>query len=292
MNSIDIKKIIDKCSPDIVFLLGPTASGKTALSLEIASAIESEIVSIDSRMIYKEMDIGTSKPSIEERKGIKHHLIDIINPDEDFSVSDYKMLAYNKIEKIKENSKLPFFVGGTMMYIDAVCENWIFGGKKPNLLLRKEFDEFSTDELYDKLKILDPVSASRISSKNRRHIIRPLEISIQFGKPFSEIKNIGKKIYKTLKIGISVDREELYKKINDRVLAQIDNGLVEETKRLYEKYNFDLPSMTGLGYKQIGLFLRNEISLDEAIEMLMRDTRHFAKRQLTWWKKDNEIVWI
>jgi len=288
----EIIKLVKEKKPDLLVLLGPTASGKTKLSIDLALELNAEIISADSRMIYKEMNIGTAKPNIDERKKIPHHLIDIISPDEKFTASDFKKLTYQKIEEIKKQGKLPFLVGGTMLYIDSIVYNYNFGNTKPDPQIRLELEQKTTEELYKKLLEKDPEHAQKIEKNNRRHIIRPLEIIIQTGKKISKQKKKDKSLYNSLKIGLRVEKDKLHKRINSRVQEQIKTGLIEETKNLANKYNYSLPSMTGLGYKQIGFYLENKLKLEEATEILQRDTRRFAKRQITWWKRDKKIIWF
>jgi len=289
-NLEDIQKLVDKKKPDFLVVLGPTAIGKTKFAINLAKKLNAEILSIDSRMVYKTMDVGTSKPTLEEMSGIKHHMIDLVLPDQKFNISDYQKLAYEKVEEIKSRGKFPMFVGGTMMYIDTICENWNLGIVEPNQDVREELEDMSTEELFKKLKELDPNHAKNIEPKNRRHIIRPLEICILTGKAYSSLPLSNEKKYSYMKIGLTMERERLYKQINERVLDQLNMGLLEETKILSKKYDYNLPSMTGLGYKQMGYYLRKEMSFEEAVDILQRDTRHFAKRQMTWWRKDEEVI--
>lgn len=284
--------------PKIIVILGPTASGKTDLSLALAKKFHGEIVSADSRQIYKKMNIGTAKPAGEWAKkiyivqGTPHHLVDIVDPDKDFSLADYKLLAGQAIKDILSRNKLPIIVGGTGLYIQALVENLDIPAVAPDSDLRKKLEKKSQEELVKMIKELDPESARKIDLKNPRRVLRALEVFISTGQSFFKQRTKSKPIYKVLQIGIDLPREELYKRINARVDKQIQEGLVEETRVLASKYDWNLPSMSGIGYKQVGFYLRREMSLSEAIDILKRDTRRYSKRQMTWFKRDKKIIWI
>ncbi|TSC83969.1 MAG: tRNA dimethylallyltransferase [Parcubacteria group bacterium Gr01-1014_13] len=285
--------------PKIIVILGPTASGKTDLGLALAKKFNGEIVSADSRQVYKKMDIGTAKPigEWENKKvfvveGIPHHLMDIVDPKKDFSLADYKAMATKSIKDILSRKKLPIVVGGTGLYIQALVENLDIPKVAPNKDLREEFEKKKLPELIVMLEKMDPETAEKIDLKNPRRVLRALEVVIQTGKSFSKQQTKSKPVYEVLQIGIDLPREELYKRINTRVDGQIAEGLIEETKKLAKKYKWTLPSMSGIGYKQIGFYLRGEMTQNEAIEILKRDTRRYAKRQMTWFKRDKSIIWI
>ena len=285
--------------PKLIVILGPTASGKTGLGLELAEKFKGEIVNADSRQIYKEMDIGTGK--IESRKFIKSkvykikspiHLINIINPDEKFSLAQYKKLAINKIGEIQKRNKIPFLVGGTGLYISSVIDNLEIPKAPPNNKIREKLEKLNSEELFEKLKEIDLKSAEIIGENNKRKLIRALEVYEITGKPFSVQQIKGKALFNVLQIGIKTNREELYKKIDQRVDKMIKIGLIEEVKNLTEKYSFDLPAMSGIGYQEIGLYLQNKTALEEAVQRTKFRTHQYARRQMTWFRKDKRIEWV
>lgn len=298
-----------KTIPKIIVILGPTASGKTRLGLDLAKKFNGEIISADSRQVYKYMDIGTDKPSgVESPKahkvesqcdcnyyveGVLHHEMDIIEPDINFSLVDFKKHAENCIKDIIDRGKLPFVVGGTGLYIDALVNNFDLPGGKPNKKLRVKLESSSLEELQKKLKKLDKASYNTIDINNKRRMIRALEYVLETGKSFVENQSTKKQKYNALKIGIKLDRVELYEKINSRVDNQYKRGLFQEVKKLIKMgYDWGLPAMSGIGYKQMGYFLRGEKEEGEAFEILKRDTRRYAKKQLTWFKRDEKIKWV
>lgn len=277
----------------LLVLLGPTASGKTALSLELAKQYNGEIISADSRQVYRFMDIGTDKIPPGKREGIPHHLIDVVNPNERFTVADFKRLAEEKIDDILRRGKLPMLAGGTGLYIEVVTKN--FSLPPENQKIRAElFEELNKDgaeALFERLKTVDPETASKISPQNIPYLIRALEIYHITGHPKNDQRNPPR--YHCLKVGLNPPRELLFQRILERVDAQIKNGLLEETKNLLAKgYARTLPSMRSLGYSEMSAHLEGEISLEEAAELLKRNTRNFAKRQMVWFKRDVEIIWF
>jgi len=292
MENLKISELIKLNKPQVLVLLGPTAVGKTKSAIRLAKEVDGEIVSCDSRMVYIGMDIGTSKPTLDEREGVTHHLIDVVSPNMKYTVADFKREADLKISDILKRKKMPILVGGTMLYIDAVTKNYNFADQESDYSKSSEYKDTTTEELYEELLEKDPDSAKRIPKQNRRYVIRALDVISKKNEKFSLLKKNSEYPYKVLKIGLTMDKEDLYKRINQRVLDQIDTGLIQETEKLAKKYDYSLPSMTGLGYKQIGAYLRGEISLKEAIVLLATDTRHFAKRQYTWWRRDGEIHWM
>lgn len=292
--------------PKLVVILGPTASGKTNVAIKLAKKFNGEIISADSRTIYKWMNIGTAKPEKDSKKGgyysegIRHHLIDIIYPYENFTLADFKKRAIRAINDIKGRGKVPLLVGGTGLYIQAIVDNLKIPSVAPDFKLRKELEKESEKRLLQKLKKIDPVSAKNIG-ENKRKIIRALEVFIKTGEKFSEISKKEEPIFECLQLGIMHPRELLYKRIDQRSEVMIKLGLIDEVKKIVNKLKkkglstrktWELPSMTGIGYKQIGMFLRKEVDLDEAIRILKRDTRHYAKRQIAWFKRDKKIKWI
>jgi tRNA dimethylallyltransferase len=294
----------------IIAIVGPTASGKSELALYLAKKFNGEIICADSRTIYRKMNIGTAKPYLEisnlksqisnlgpiyQIKEVPHYMLDIVKPNETFTVAQFQEMAYQIIEDILKRGKIPFLVGGTGLYIDAVTKGLSIPRVPPNPELRARLEKMSNKILWNKLKKLDEKSALKIDPKNKRRIIRALEVCLLTGCPFSEQQKIKKSPYKVLTLGIKMPREKLYTRINERVNKMIEIGLVEEVRELLKKgYSLDLPSMSGLGYKQIGSWLvyGRPKSLNEAVYQIKRDTRRFARRQISWFKRDKSIKWI
>ncbi len=286
--------------PPLVIIAGPTAVGKTSVSIELAKEINGEIISADSMQIYKGMDIGTAKISESEMKGVKHYLIDIINPDENFSVSDFQSKASDFIVSIISKNKIPIVVGGTGLYINSLVYDLDFTQAVSNWDLRDKYLELSKEHgnqyVYDELKKVDIESANRIHINDTKRIIRALEIYHETGKPMSYFyKDFRKENdkYNIIFIGLTMDRNKLYDRINKRIDTMIEEGLIKEVNNLLNMgYSEELVSMQGLGYKEIIQYIKGNYSLDEAIEILKRDSRRFAKRQLTWFRRDEKIKWI
>lgn len=280
----------------LFILMGPTAVGKTSISIDLAKKLNGEIISADSMQIYKYMDIGTAKVKPYEMNGVPHYLIDIIYPDENFTVSDYKRMATKYIKKINQENKLPIVVGGTGLYINSLVYKLNFASVPPNEEVRRKLDIFDNEHLHAKLLEVDINSGERISINDRKRIIRALEIWEVSGKTPSEFnKNFREETdeYDLVMVCLNMDREKLYQRINDRVDIMIEEGLVEEVKNILNMgYNKDLVSMQGIGYKEIIMYLENKINLDEAINLIKQGSRNYAKRQLTWFKRDNRIKWI
>ncbi|MDD3190295.1 MAG: tRNA (adenosine(37)-N6)-dimethylallyltransferase MiaA [Candidatus Pacebacteria bacterium] len=288
----------------LVVILGPTASGKTGLALKLAKEFYGELINADSRQIYKEMDIATNKleknatrDTVEDEivyiiDKISLHLLDLINPNENFSLADYKRLALQKIEEVQNHGKLPILVGGTGLYISSIVDNLDIPEAPPDKKLRAELGDKSTKELFNELQNVDPLSAKTIGPDNKRKIIRALEVYKITGKPFSAQQKKGKPLFDILQIGIEIERKELYAKIDKRVDKMIEAGLIDETKRLTKRYNPDLPAMSGIGYKEINSYLRQEITLEEAIQQIKWRTHQYARRQITWFKRDERIHWV
>lgn len=289
----------------LIVILGPTASGKSSLALDLAKQFNGYIISADSRQIYKEMDIATNKEKGEWRNGvffvesIEHYLIDIINPDAKFSAAQFQKEVYKIIsKKKKENPRsIPFLVGGTGLYISSIVDNLQFPkaveNKKIRLEIEKEMQEKGLEFVYEKLIKSDPLAKDFVAKDNPRRVLRAMEVFLLTNKSLFLQQNKKDCKYDVLQIGLKIDREKLYEKINKRVDQMIEQGLVEEVKRLVEKgYDWNLESMSGIGYKQIGMHLRGEIDLAQAIELIKKDTRHYAKRQETWFKRDKRIQWI
>ena len=283
----------------LVAIVGPTASGKSRLALHLAQIFNGEIVSADSRQVYRHMDIGTAKPSPEELSLVPHHLIDIVNPDEAFSLAQYQTLAYEAIEDIQRCRKLPFLVGGSGLYIWAVLEGWKIPQVPPDSEFRQRLEEKAAstgaEELYRELIRLDPEAARKIDPCNVRRIIRALEVYGRAGASLS--RHVRKKKappYCTMIIGLTADRVELYRRIDQRVDDMIERGLVEEVEKLLNmRYDFNLTAMSGIGYRQAGLFLRGELPLGTAIQQIKFETHRFVRHQYSWFRlSDERIRWF
>lgn len=285
---------------NVIVILGPTASGKTKLSIELAKDIRGEIVSADSMQIYKYMDIGTAKPDEEEKQGIKHYLIDEVTPDSEFSVARFQQLAKNYIDDIIDRSKVPIVSGGTGLYIDSLIYNIEFGDTICDWELREKLKnealEKGNEYLHNKLKEIDPEAAEKIHMNNVKRVIRAIEVYTYTKKTISMHQKESRRNppkYNFTIFGLRMDREKLYERINQRVDLMMEKGLVQEVKKLVEMgYDNSTIAMQGIGYKEILSYLKGEITLDEAIYVLKRDTRHYAKRQLTWFNRMEDVTWI
>jgi tRNA dimethylallyltransferase len=285
--------------PRLLVLIGPTAAGKTRLSLELARQFRCEIISGDSMQVYRGMDIGTAKATPQERALVPHHMIDIHDPDYPFSVAEFQERARALIRDIDRRGCLPFIVGGTGLYIEAVCYDFKFSEGGFDEEYRRELNEFADrhgeEALHERLKAVDPASAERIHPNDRRRTIRALEVYRLTGIPLSDHLSRQKKQspYELCIVGLTMDREILYKRIEDRIDGMIEDGLVREVETLLARgYTTNLVSMQGLGYKEIAGYLRGEYDLAFAIELLKRNTRRFAKRQLSWFRHMKDIRWV
>ncbi len=282
----------------LVAIVGPTGIGKSQLALRLAQTFEGEIVSADSRQVYCHMDIGTAKPSREELSLVPHHLINLVNPDEDFSLAQYQQLAYRAIGDIHHRNKLPILVGGSGLYIWSVLEGWGIPQVPPDMEFRHSLEEKAAkvgkDKLYQELVEIDPVAAQRIDRRNVRRIIRALEVHKGTETPLSQLQYRKAPPFNTLIIGLTADRAELYRRIDLRVDEMIDQGLVAEVEKLVNMgYDFNLPAMSGIGYKQIGMFLNGELTLATAIQQIKFETHRFVRHQYNWFQlKDNRIDWF
>lgn len=278
----------------ILVLTGPTAVGKTALSIELAKKLNGEIVSTDSMQIYKYMDIGSAKIPYDEMNGIKHHMIDIITPDKPFSVVDFKNIAEPIIDNLLINNKLPILTGGTGLYINSLTCNMNFTEASSDEEYRKSLEKLAISKgdsyIHEMLKDIDPISYNSIHPNNRKRVIRALEVFKITNKPFSSFnssKDFYKSKYDVHYYVLDMNREKLYDRINKRVDIMFENGLLKECIKLKENgYNSSMQSMQGIGYKELLLYLDNLITLNEAIEMIKQGSRNYAKRQLTWFRKD------
>lgn len=295
----DMKKIL----PRLIVILGPTASGKTELAIKLAKKFNGEIVNADSRQIYQDMDIGTAKPRIIQNfkskvkrpiiyKGIPHHLIDIIKPNQIFTLSQYQELAIKIIKDILNRNKTPFLVGGAGLYIQSIVDNLKIPEVPPNKKVRKQLEKLSDKQLLNKLKKLDLKTFNIIDKNNQRRIIRALEVCLATGRPFSELRRKGKRIFNALQMGINVPKNVLHQRIDRRVKKMMVRGLIQEVKGLNKKYSFALPAMSGIGYKEFKAYFNKQISLGGTIKLIQINTLDYAKKQMTWFKKDKRIHWI
>jgi len=284
---------------DAIIIVGPTASGKTALSIELAKVLKTEIINADSMYIYKSLNIGTAKPTIDEMKGITHHLIDIVNPSEEMNVSIYREYAKNILKYFEKKKLLPIIVGGTGFYIDSYITNYSYGETTKDTNLRKllsdEYDNLGSEILYKKLQQLDITSANKIHPNDKVRLIRALELCMS-GDNKSSINNLDKPLIKNpLIIGLNINRDVLYDRINKRVDSMLSKGLLEEVSYLVNDLHLtpeNHQSMKGIGYKEIYYYLKNEIDLGFAVEQIKQHTRNYAKRQLTWFRRNKNIIWI
>ena len=285
--------------PKIVVIVGPTASGKSKFAIDLAMKFDGEIVSADSMQVYKYMDIGTAKPSLKEREQVKHHMMDIVEPDKDFNVGKYVSDAKKIIERLFKSRKHIFVVGGTGLYIKALVRG-LFETRGGSIKIRndleKEIDCFGINSLYDKLIKIDKAAATRIHPNDRVRIIRALEVFYQTNQPISELQRkhgFRESPYEALLMGISHDRSELYKRIEHRVDGMIKNSFIEEVEMLLKQgYVPELKSMKSLGYKEITQYILGNNSLDESVSLLKRNTRRYAKRQFTWFNRDELVKWF
>ncbi|SMC16968.1 tRNA dimethylallyltransferase [Clostridium acidisoli DSM 12555] len=285
---------------DILILSGPTGIGKTAISLKLAKELNGEIISSDSMQIYKYMDVGSAKISKEEMQGIPHHLINVVEPDEEFSVAKFKTLAEEAIEDISIRGKYPIIVGGTGLYINSLIFNYSFTGTYKDNDYRKSLEALANEKgkefVHDLLKDRDVDSYNKLYPNDLKRVIRALEVYKLSGKTIGELnkeQDIYDVPYNIHYYVLNMDRDKLYERINKRVDEMISSGLIEEVINLKEKgYNSNMQSMKGIGYKEILYYLDNKISLEEAINMIKQGSRNYAKRQLTWFRKDNRTKWI
>ena len=289
-----------KNKENLLIILGPTGVGKTTISLELAKKLKGEIISCDSMQIYKYMNIGTAKISPEKMNKIPHYLIDIVYPDEEFTVHDFKVQAESHISHINKSGQLPIMVGGTGLYINSIVYELKFTNVEPNEAFRKECnivaDKYGNEYLYKKLIKIDAKSAIKIEVNDRKRIIRALEIYNETNKPMSYYNEGFRRErdnYNLIMVGLNMDRSILYSRINNRVEEMFKDGLVEEVESLLNMgYDENLVSMKAIGYKEIIPYIKGEIGLDETKDLLKRNTRRYAKRQLTWFRRDKRIKWI
>ena len=285
--------------PKVIVICGPTASGKTSLSIELAKKINGEIVSADSMQIYKDMDVGTAKTTPEEMQGIKHYLQDFVEPDKRYSVADYKVDAEKAIEEILSKGKTPIVVGGTGLYVDSLIYGIEYQEIRFDEKYRKELEDIALKDgletLYKKAQEIDPEAMKKISCNDKKRIMRVLEIYKATGKTKTEqeIESRKKEVKYDYKVfAIDWEREKLYKRINKRVDIMIENGLIEEVENLLKKYKEFPTAMQGLGYKEVVEYLNGYLTKEEMIYKIKQETRRYAKRQITWFRKNKQTIWI
>lgn len=285
----------------LLVVVGPTAVGKTALGVELALSFNGEIISGDSMQVYKLLDIGTAKIRPEEARGIPHHLIDIREPDESFSVADFQQLAREKISEINQRGKLPILLGGTGLYVQAVLDKYEFGPQVEDHSYRQELQKLAAKKgqifLHEQLKEVDPQAADKLHPNDLRRIIRALEYYHITGQQISintaAVGSVDEERYDAVRIGLTMDRQKLYRRIEERVDQMMKEGFLEEVEKLLALgYRPEQQALQGLGYKQLVRHLHGKLSLTDAVTLIKRDTRHFAKRQLTWFRRDTRIKWF
>ncbi|HJS17593.1 MAG TPA: tRNA (adenosine(37)-N6)-dimethylallyltransferase MiaA [Anaerolineales bacterium] len=284
--------------PPLILVIGPTAVGKTELAIQLAERLNGEIVSADSRLFYRGMDIGTAKPTRQEQERVPHHLIDIANPNEILSLAVFQKMAYEVIGDIHTRSKLPFLVGGTGQYIRAVTQGWSPPEVQPDVRLRTELENLKEEKgiywLHDKLRGLDPQAADKIDPRNYRRTIRALEVILSTGKKFSEQRGQDKSPYHLITIGLTRPRAELYARVDERIEMMFTNGLLSEVESLLAKgYSPSLPTMSAIGYRECIRVLNGELNEEQAKVEIRRATRVFVRRQANWFKEsDPNIRWF
>ncbi len=282
----------------VIFIVGPTASGKTNLSIQLATILNTEIISADSRYFYRMMDVGTAKPDSNEMANIKHHMIDIANPDETISVAVFKQKLTEIIAKLHQESKIPIVVGGTGQYIHAILHNWEMPELASDQELRKYLENYAESfgklKLYEFLQKVDPEAANIIDYRNLRRTVRAIEVMLKTGYRFSEQRRKQASIYNPKIIGIQWDRDVLYQRIDHRIEKMIENGVIEEVRKLLDLgYSSDLPSMSAIGYRELAGYIQGKNTLDEALILMKRNSRTYVRRQANWFKaKDPNIKWF
>ncbi len=283
----------------IIIITGPTATGKSALAVELAEHFEGEIINCDSMQVYRGMDIGTAKPSLNERHGIPHYMIDVVNPSDEFNASMYRRMTIPVIGDVAQRGKPCFIVGGTGLYIKTLLGGLIDCPPVPSNIrerLREECETHGVPFLHERLKTLDPEYADKISPNDRVRVLRALEITTVANRPLSSLISVhsfGENLFDPLKICLFLEREDLYKRINERSVAMLGSGLIEETERLLKAgYSVDLKPMKSIGYRHAAEYIDGIRSYEETLDLLQRDTRRYAKRQITWFKADPGMCWF
>ncbi len=287
-----------KPKPPLIIILGPTAVGKTATSITLAERLDAEIISADSRLFYRGMDIGTAKPTEAERQRVTHHLIDVADPDQIWSLAKYLRAAREIIDEIHDREKLPFLVGGTGQYIRAMVEGWQVPEVNPDPRLRDRLEawaeQISPEGLHARLQVLDPPAAAKIDPPNLRRTVRALEVILTTGQRFSRQKGRKPPPYSILQIGLRRPREEIYDRVDARIQHMLATGLIEETQELLDQgYSPQLPPLSAIGYRQVVQYLNDQISLEEVVKIMKRKTRKFVRHQANWFSEDDpNIHWV
>jgi tRNA dimethylallyltransferase len=282
-------------APPLIAIVGPTAVGKTATAISLCQQFDGEIVSADSRQIYRHMDIGTAKPSAAEQAAAVHHLIDIVEPEQTVTLAEFQSLAYRAINNILAHHRLPFLVGGTGQWVRAVVEGWGVPRVPPDLELRArlqaEAEQMGAQHLHDRLAAVDVDAAAKIDPRNVRRVIRALEVFLKTGEPITALQKAQPPPYNILMIGLTMPRDVLYARIDERIDRMVAQGLEEEVEHLMERgCGLDLPAMSGLGYRQIGQYLQGDISREEAIQLTKKETRRFVRQQYNWFREDDAAI--
>lgn len=275
----------------VIAVVGATASGKTSYAIELAKKINGEIISADSRLVYKGMDIGTAKPTIDEMQEIPHYMIDVVEPEYNYSVGLYVKEAKKHITDIISRGKVPIVVGGTGLYFRVLLENYDLPDVKPDYELRKELSSYSYEELLEMLTKLDEKAANSVEKNDKKKLIRYIEIIKLAGKPLDLVRGVKEKEFNVEWVGLNFPREILYDRINKRVDLMIEQGLIDETKKLLQKHGRISNITDTIGYREVLSYLDGELSLDESKDKLKQNTRNYAKRQLTWFRKNEQINW-
>jgi tRNA dimethylallyltransferase len=281
--------------PPLIAVVGPTGVGKTRTAISLCQEVGGEIVSADSRQVYKGLDIGTDKPSLDQRSLVPHHLLDVIEPNEDFTLAQYQSMAYQTIDHILGRGRVAFLVGGTGLYVRAVLEGFAIPRVPPDAALRRHLKEEAKREgrlaLHARLAEVDPEAAASIDARNVRRVIRALEVYETLGEPISSLQRRQRPCYRILTIGLTMDRELLYRRVDERVDRMMEKGLVDEVRRLLEAgYSPELPAMSGLGYRQICSHLRGETDLADAVRQIKSETHRFVRQQYKWFRLDDEAI--
>jgi tRNA dimethylallyltransferase len=282
----------------LVAIIGPTGIGKTKLAIQLGLRFNGEIINADSRQIYRYMDIGTAKPSREELASVPHHLVDIIEPNQEFSLPEYQKLANDAIQDIQSGGKIPFLVGGSGLYVWAVLEGWVVPKVAPDVIYRRELEKKAEigqgAELYQELQRIDPAAAEKIDPHNVRRVIRALEVNKLTDSTFSQLQKKQPPSFQSLIIGLTANRTELYRRADQRVDNMIKQGFVEEVKTLLKMgYSLNLPAMSSIGYREIGQYIQGEMTLDETVYKIKTGTHRFIRHQYAWFRlKDERIKWF